>query len=89
MKWKKNVTVTKEHENMILCLNKTQCVLKETDVYLAKAIKGGIHQEEKLKALIMEHDNANEVVAGFTLAKFILDYQFYLDKDDDYYEITM
>jgi hypothetical protein len=89
MKLKKNVTLIKEQEKIILCLNDKRCPVAEADIYLVKAIKRGISKEEKLKELIMEHDSSNETVAGFTLAKFILDYQFYLDNDDDYYEITM
>lgn len=89
MKWKKNVTVIREQGNIILCLGKKQCSVPETDIYLVKAIKTGVHDEEKLKELIMEHDSSNETVAGLTLAKFILDYQIYLEKDNDYYEITM
>jgi len=89
MKWKKNVTVIEEQEIVILCLGKNQCPVKEADLYIVKAIKKGIYGEEKIKEMIMKHDNSNEIVAGLTLAKFILDYQSYLEKDKGYYEITM
>ncbi|HEX3021646.1 MAG TPA: hypothetical protein VHP81_04550, partial [Lachnospiraceae bacterium] len=59
------------------------------DLYLVEAIRKGIHEDDQLKKLIMEHDSSNEIVAGFTLAKFILDYQSYLEEDRGYYEITM
>lgn len=89
MKWKKNVTVIREQENVILCLGKNRCSVPEADIYLVKAIQKGIYEEEKLKGLIMKHDNSNEIVAGLTLAKFILDYQNFVEKDNGYYEITM
>lgn len=89
MKWKRKVTVITEEGNVILCLGDNHCSVPETDLYLVNAVKKGIHEEEKLKELIMEHDNANEIVAGLTLAKFILDYQSYLEEDHGYYEITM
>lgn len=89
MKWKKNVTAIREQGNVILCLGKSQCPVPEADLYLVKAILKGVHEEEKLKQLIMEHDNSNETVAGLTLAKFILDYQDFIEKDNGYYEITM
>ena len=89
MKWKKNVTIISKQGNVILCLGKKQRPVPELDIYLVKAIQKGIHDEEKLKELIMEHDNSNEIVAGFTLAKFILDYQNFVEKDNGYYEITM
>lgn len=89
MKWKKSVTVIREEGNIILCLGKKQCPVSETDTYIVEAMIKGVHEEEKLKELIMERDNSNDTVAGLTLAKFILDYQIYLEKDDDYYEITM
>ncbi|MDK2808122.1 MAG: hypothetical protein PWP24_856 [Clostridiales bacterium] len=89
MKWKRKVKMTTEQGNVILWLGRNRCQVAQEDRYLAEAIKEGLHEEEKLKALIMEHDNANEIVAGFTLAKFILDYQDYIEKDHGYYEITM
>lgn len=89
MRWKKNVTVTREQGNVMLHLGKKQCNVPESDIYLVEVIKKGIHEDEKLKELIMEHDNSNETVTGLTLAKFILDYQDYLEKDNGYYEITM
>lgn len=89
MRWKKKVEVLKEQGNSILCRGKNVRVVLEEDLYLVEAIKKGVHEEEKLKKLIMEHDNANEIIAGLTLAKFILDYQSYLEEDDGYYEITM
>ncbi|MFA9466318.1 MAG: hypothetical protein ACERKN_18780 [Velocimicrobium sp.] len=81
--------VTIEQGKFVLCLGENCCLVPEADRYLVEAIREGIHQVEKLKILIMEHDNANEIVAGFTLAKFILDYQDYIEKDQGYYEITM
>jgi hypothetical protein len=89
MKWKRKVTVSTEQGNMFLCLGENRHPVSESERYLVEAIKAGIHEEEKLKELIMEHDNCNEIVAGFTLAKFILDYQNYIEKDNGYYEIIM
>lgn len=89
MKWKRKVTVVTEQENLILCMGKTQCVVPDADAYLVEVIMTGIHEEEKLKKLIMKHDSCNEIVAGLTLAKFILDYQGFIEKDQGYYEITM
>lgn len=89
MKWKKNVRIIEKQGIVILCLGKNSCTVSESDIYLVNAMKNGIHEEENLKEMIMKHDNANEAVAGFTLAKFILDYQNYLEKDKGYYEITL
>lgn len=89
MKWKRKVTVTREQEEVFLCLGKERCAIPESDIYLVEAVWKGTYEEEKLKELIMKHDNCNEIVSGFTLAKFILDYQNYIEKDHGYYEITM
>lgn len=89
MKWKNRVEIISEHGNVILSLGKNRCPMVDTDYYLAEAIKKGIHKEEELKKLIMDHDESNEIVAGLTLAKFILDYQSYLEENNGYYEITM
>ena len=89
MKWKRKVTVTREQGESVLCLDKNRCSIPKADLYLVEAIWKGIHEDEKLKELIMEHDNCNEIVSGLTLAKFILDYQSYLEEDHGYYEITM
>ncbi len=89
MKWKRKVTITREQEEAFLCLDKNRCTIPESDLYLVEAIRKGTHEEEKLKELIMAHDSSNEIVAGLTLAKFILDYQSYLEEDNDYFEITM
>jgi hypothetical protein len=89
MKWKRKVTVITEQGNTSLCLGDSRCPVPEADLYLVEAIRKGIHEDDQLKKLIMEHDSSNEIVAGFTLAKFILDYQSYLEEDRGYYEITM
>jgi hypothetical protein len=89
MKWKRKVLIITEQDHTVLCLGKNLCAVPEADCYLVEAVKKGIHEEEKLKELIMQHDNSNEIVAGLTLAKFILDYQSYLEEDHGYYEITV
>lgn len=89
MKWKRKVLIITDQEKVFLCLGENRCFVPEADIYLVEAISKGIHEEEKLKELIMEHDNSNEIVAGLSLAKFILDYQSYIEKDNGYYEITM
>jgi len=89
MKWKRKVTVTREQGESFLRLEKNRCSVPEADRYLVEAIWEGIQEEEKLKELIMKHDDCNEIVSGLTLAKFILDYQSYLEEDHGYYEITL
>lgn len=89
MKWKRKVIIITEQEKAILCLGESRSPVPETDLYLVEAVRKGIHEEEKLKELIMEHDNTNDIIAGLTLAKFILDYQSYLEEDHGYYEIDM
>lgn len=89
MKLKRKVTVIREAGDVFLCLGQNRCSIPESDLYLVEAIRKGIHEEDRLKELIMEHDNSNEIVAGLTLAKFILDYQSYLEEDNGYYEIIM
>lgn len=89
MNWRRKVTIITEQGKIFLCLGENRCPVPEVDRYLVEAIKNGIHEQEKLKELIMGHDKSNEIVAGLTLAKFILDYQNYIEKDKGYYEITM
>lgn len=89
MKWKRKVTVITEQGSPILCLGDSRYPVTEADLYLIEAIRDGIHEEEKLKELIMEHDKSDEILAGLTLAKFILDYQRFIEKDNGYFEITM
>ena len=89
MKWKRTVRVTTAQGEIVLCLGETQCVVPEADRYLVEAIENGIHEEETLKQRIMKQENTNEIMAGLTLAKFILDYQQFIEKNYDYYEITM
>ncbi len=89
MKWKRKVTVNKEQGNTYLCLGDSRCPVSVEDLYLVEAIHHGMKEEDQLKKLIMKNDNANEIVAGLTLAKFILDYQNYLEEDHGYFEITM
>lgn len=88
MKWKRKVTLKTENNQFLLCHGENSLPVKNEDLYLVKAIKKGIHDENKLKHLVMEHDDTNETVAGFTLAQFILDYQEYIEDDKSHYEIT-
>lgn len=89
MKWKRKVNMIEQEEEMVLCLGERWIVVAKEDTYLVEAIQNGTWEEEELKSLIMKHDQCNEIVAGLTLAKFILDYQDYIEKDQGYFEITV
>lgn len=89
MKWKRKVSIVREQDEIRLCLGEHWTNVAREDRYLVEAIQNGIDKEEQLKNLIMKHDQTNDIVSGLTLAKFILDYQDYLEKDHGYFEITM
>lgn len=88
MKWKRKVSIVIQDEELILSLGENWSVVAKRDWYLVNAVKNGVCEEEELKCLIMEQDQCNDIVAGLTLAKFILDYQNYIEKEKGYFEIT-
>lgn len=88
MKWKRKVSIVIQDEELILSLGENWSVVAKRDWYLVNAVKNGVWEEEELKCLIMEQDQCNDIVAGLTLAKFILDYQNYIEKEKGYFEIT-
>ena len=87
MKWKNEINI-KQEKGYMLQLNEKTCQVKKEDEYLIKAIKQGMETNEELKTIIMKVKNVNETVAGFILAQFILDYQYYIEEDHSYFEIT-
>lgn len=49
--------------------------------YIIDAIELGITDDKKLLNIVMEMEHADEVVAGFCLAQFIVDYGRYISND--------
>lgn len=88
MRWKATVLIKRKDKQTNLYMGQKQMKVKEEDLYLVHAIEKGICEENTLAELVMEHEHVNEMVAGFTLAHFILAYQDYLEEDKEYYEIT-
>ena len=87
MKLKEGILIHKK-EQYILELNNEKCRVNREDAYLIDALHCGVEKSEELKKLIMKEKRVNEAAAGFTLARFILDYQNYLEEDKSFFEIT-
>ena len=87
MKLKEGTMIYKK-EQYILELNNEKCRVNREDAYLIDALHSGVEKSEELKKLIMKEKKVNEAAAGFTIARFILDYQNYLEEDKSFFEIT-
>lgn len=83
MRFKPKVIITGERD--CPCTLSLNGITKEVDqsvLYLVDAIQNGTYRNEDLKDIIINKEQSDDVLAGFTLAQFILDYQYYIEENE-------
>lgn len=87
MKWKNGVTVLRDGSGYMLKLDNDMCMIEE-EAYIIEAVESGTCDDEELKKIIIKHEKSNDVIAGLTLARFILNYQRFVEEDREHYSIV-
>ena len=87
MKWKPGATIERNKEELRFCYrepeeeqSKEKTAAKE-DYYIIDAIESGMTDDKELLQLVGDTEQTNDVVSGFRLAQFILDYGEYISND--------
>ncbi|NCB94603.1 MAG: hypothetical protein EOM40_18945 [Clostridia bacterium] len=82
MRWKNDVKIEKKNGYMLK--NKEgERKIKPEDEYIVKAMVKGICEDERLLEVIKKKEDLDEILSGFRLAEFLVEYGEYIEELKD------
>ena len=78
MRWREGVTVKKENGEWILRNQEESMHIAKKDCQIVEIMERGICENNEMIRFLVEENGTDEVVAGFLLAQFMVDYMDFI-----------
>lgn len=78
MRWREGVTVKKENGEWILRSQEESMYVDKKDCRIMEIMEQGICENHEMIRCLVEENGTDEVVAGFLLAQFMVDYMDFI-----------
>lgn len=85
MKWEQGVRLDK-HQGYQLILNDSKKQIEPEDEYIADAVSKELSDEELL-ILVGKNEQTDDIISGFRIAQFVVDYGEFISNDVGHMEI--